>query len=309
MQTSCIWDPVSQSLYFVMRLVLTRIFSVLWWAASYADAQQRPTIVTSFTIVEDWTQVIGGEQFNVINVIPARSEAHGFQLNPRHAKVLSQASLIVGMSPDFEPWLAAWGKANQKSATILWLNPEGAPKDEAGHAHNPHAWTDPAEVRKMIEKLSGKLAMLSRDHRPQVACDKYLKEIDRVDGILADLFRSLSPDRRAFISHHANLDLFARHYGLTVAGTILEHGSAESADPSVRHFSELLGIIRKQKIRVVVTDAGQNDAFAQRLTEDAGLPAPLALSFESLEPRGQPGDTWVTMMLTNGQRLHQALLK
>ena len=309
MQTSCIWDGLSVCKCFMTRLVLTLIYSVLPWATGSAVAVEKPLVVTSFTIIEDWAQAIGGEQFNVINVIPARSEAHGFQLSPRHAKVLNQAKLIVGMSPDFEPWLAAWGKANQKTATILWLNPEGGPKDEAGHAHNPHAWTDPSEVRKMVGKLSGQLAMLSRDDRPQVAYNKYLKEIEQVDVALGDLFRGLNPDRRAFIAHHANLDLFARHYGLTVAGTILEHGSAESADPSARHFSDLLGIIRKQKVRVVVTDAGQNDAFARRLTEDAGLPAPLALSFESLAPRGQPGDTWVTMMLSNGRRLHKALLE
>ena len=309
MQTSCIWGHVSVNKYFMTRLVLTLIYSVLPWAAGFAIAQEKPVVVTSFTVIEDWVQVIGDEQFEIKNIIPARSEAHGFQLGPRHAKILSQASLIVGMSPDFEPWLAAWGKANQKSAAILWLNPEGSPKDEACLAHNPHAWTDPSAVRRMVRKLSGRLALLSGDERPQVAFNKYLKEIDRVDVILGDLFRGISPDRRAFISHHANLDLFARHYGLTVAGTIHEHGSAESADPSVRHFSELLGIIRKQKIRVIVTDAGQNDAFARRLTEDAGLPAPLTLSFESLEPRGQPGDTWVTMMLTNGRRLHKALLE
>jgi ABC-type Zn uptake system ZnuABC Zn-binding protein ZnuA len=68
-------------------------------------------------------------------------------------------------------------------------------------------------------------------------------------------------------------------------------------------------LIRKQKIHVVVSDQGQSDAFARRLTEDAGLPPPLSLSFEYLEPIGQPGDTWTSMMLTNGKRLHQALLK
>jgi hypothetical protein len=45
------------------------------------------------------------------------------------------------------------------------------------------------------------------------------------------------------------------------------------------------------------------------LTEDAGLPPPVSLSFEYLEPPGQPGDTWTSMMLANGKQLHQALLK
>ena len=77
--------------------------------------------------------------------------------------------------------------------------------------------------------------------------------------------------------------------------------------PSARHFSELLALIRKEGIRVIVTDAGQSDAFARRLAEDAGLPPPLSLSFEYLEPAGRAGDTWTGMMLRNGRRLHEAL--
>ena len=130
-----------------------------------------------------------------------------------------------------------------------------------------------------------------------------------VDNELSQLFRQIPPNKKAFISHHANLGQFAKHFGLTVAGTIIASGSGESADPSARHFSELLALIRKQKIRVIVTDAGQGDAFARRLTEDAGLPPPVSLSFEYLEPPGQPGDTWTSMMLANGKQLHQALLK
>ena len=159
----------------------------------------------------------------------------------------------------------------------------------------------------MVKLLAERLQKLKGASHSQEAYQQYLKEVNAVESELKELFGQVPQDQRAFISHHANLDLFARQYGLTVAGTIHEHGSAESADPSVRHFSELLGIIRKQKIRVIVTDAGQNDSFARRLTEDEGLTAPLTLSFESLKPRGQPGDTWVTMMLTNSRRLHKAL--
>ena len=109
------------------------------------------------------------------------------------------------------------------------------------------------------------------------------------------------------MTQHANLSHFADSYGLRIPRTILASSSAESADPSARHFSEILALIRREGIRVIVTDAGQSDAFAQRLAEDAGLPPPLSLSFEYLEPAGRPGDTWVGMMLLNGRRLHEAL--
>jgi len=284
------------------------ILSAAPWFSGQALAQGKPVVVSSFSVINNWVQVIGGEGFESISIIPPRSEAHGFQLSPRQAKDLRRATLIVAMSPDFEPWLAAWAKANQRGDSILWLHSRA--DAHAGHdcADIPHAWTDPIEVKKMVKSLAERLRKIGAGADAQGAYEQYLKEIDAVDNELSQLFREIPPGKRAFISHHANLDHFAKHFGLTVAGTIIANGSGESADPSARHFSALLALVRKQKIRVVVTDQGQNEAFARRLTEDAGLPPPLSLSFEYLEPPGQPGATWVSMMRNNGKRLHQALL-
>ena len=292
------------------RLSTWLLFTALAGAVSPAAAQERPVVISSFSIINDWVQVIGEKGFESYSIIPPRSEAHGFQLSPRHAKDLRRATLIVGMSPDFEPWLAAWAKANPNSGSILWLNGENHPAAD-GHqcAAIPHPWTDPAEVRKMVKLLAERLQKLKGVSQSQDAYQQYLKDINAVESELSKLFAQVPKEKRTFISHHANLDQFASRFGLTVAGTIIAGGSGESADPSAHHFSSLLALIRKQKIRVVVTDAGQNEAFARRLTEDAGLPAPLSLSFESLEPTGRPGDTWVSMMRTNGRRLQQALLE
>jgi ABC-type Zn uptake system ZnuABC Zn-binding protein ZnuA len=291
----------------VLRLLSTLIISVFFWLGEEARAQDKPVIVTSFTVIQDWVQVIGGKEFKIINLIPPRSEAHGYQLSPRDAKELRQASLIVAMHPDLEPWLAAWGKANHKSESILWLCPEEAAKEKKYLGRNPHAWTCAPDVREMTRVIAAKLTEIRPHCDAQNSYNQYVKVIEQVDAELALLFKGLKADQRTFISQHPNLGPFADHYGLNVADTILTNGAAESADPSVHHFSSLLALIRKQKIRVIVTDAGQNDAFARRLTEDAGIPPPLPLTFEYLEPAGQPGDTWASMMLLNGRRLHQAL--
>jgi len=310
MQTSCIWPRCLRgSSSVLLRLSAWLLFIALACAGGRALAQERPVVISSFSVINDWVQVIGGKEFESFSIIPPRSEAHGFQLSPRHVKDLRRASLIVGLSPEFEPWLAAWAKANPDSGSVLWLHGEDHPAVD-GHqcAAIPHPWTDPTEVKKMVKLLAERLQKLRGASEFQDAYQQYLKEITSVESELKELFGQVPLDKRAFISHHANLDQFASRFGLTVAGTIIAGGSGESADPSVHHFSSLLALIRKQKIRVVVTDAGQNEAFARRLTEDAGLPPPLSLTFECLEPPGKPGDTWVSMMRTNGLRLQQALL-
>lgn len=283
-------------------------FLSLALASRAAEEPAKPLVVSSFTIIADWVQVLGGKEVELVNLVPSHSETHGYQLNARNARDLRRASLIVGMSPTLEPWLEAWAKANARSDRLLWLYDDGEAA-QRGHAHgsDPHAWTNPSEVKKMTRLLAGRLGRLLPSIPTETSYQQYVKEIDRVDSELRALFATLPADRRNLVTQHANLGHFAGSYGLRVAKTILTSSSAESADPSARHFSELLSLIRREGIRVIVTDAGQSDAFARRLAEDAGLPAPLALSFEYLEPAGHPCASWTGMMLHNGRRLHEAL--
>lgn len=292
------------------RLLHFSLCSLLLWSAPLAVAAEpaKPLVVSSFTIIADWIQVLGGKQFEQINLVPSRSETHGFQLSARNARDLRRASLIVGMSPTLEPWLEAWAKANDQTPKLLWLfdDRQDGHQDHA-HCADPHAWTNPVEVKRMIRSLADRLGTINPNPDTEVYYNQYVKEVCRVDFELRRLFATLPANRRSLVTQHANLSHFAESYGLRIARTILVSSSAESADPSARHFSEILALIRREGIRVIVTDAGQSDAFARRLAEDAGLPPPLSLSFEYLEPAGLPGDTWVGMMLLNGRRLHEAL--
>lgn len=279
-------------------------------ASPAAEAPARPLVVSSFTIIADWVQTLGGKQVELVNLVPSHSETHGYQLSARNARDLRRASLIVGMSPLLEPWLEDWAKANGRAERLLWLFDEReAAGHPSGHGSDPHVWTDPAEVKKMARRLADRLGRIIPKEVTEDSYRQYVEEIEEVDATLRRLFATLPAERRHLVTQHANLGHFAACYGLRVAGTILASSSAESADPSARHFSELLALLRRENIRVIVTDAGQSDAFARRLTEDAGLPPPLALSFEYLEPAGHPCDRWTGMMLHNGRRLHEALAR
>jgi len=290
-----------------------RLLSILGFfsfavAVNAASEPAKPLVVSSFTIIADWVQVLGNKRVELVNLVPSHSETHGYQLSARNARDLRRAQLIVGMSPTLEPWLEAWAKSHDRTAQLLWLFDERKLAHD-GHAHgsDPHAWTDPAEVKKMTRVLATRLGALIGAENSEASYHQYVKEVEQVDAALRRLFSTLPAGRRSLVTQHANLSHFAQSYGLRIARTILASSSAESADPSARHFSELLALIRREGIRVIVTDAGQSDAFAQRLAEDAGLPPPLSLSFEYLEPAGRPGDSWTGMMLLNGRRLHEAL--
>jgi len=262
-------------------------------------------IMTSFSIVDDWTARLAGPAITHQTIVPAGSELHGFQLGANEAKALARADLIIGLSPASEPWLADWVKAHGKEARTVWL--QTAEKD--GLETDPHPWTDPSLVVRFVRKIAESLQANFKDVNTQTSLLKYVAEIEALDAELKATFAAVPPAKRKLITQHPNLGRLAQRYQLRVMGTILESPTAEAADPSARHYADLLGLIRREQVRVLVTDEGQNEGIARRLCADTGLPAPVALNFETLAPRGRPGDDWLGMMRLQSGKLREALLR
>lgn len=122
-----------------------------------------------------------------------------------------------------------------------------------------------------------------------------------------DTFAPLLPHERQFVTQHPGLENYAEVFGLKVVGCLLESASAESADPSAKHYAALLKAIRQHQVRLILCDEGQNPQAAQQLAKDAGIPPPVAVSFEYLQPRGRPGDSWASMMRLNARKVAEAL--
>lgn len=286
----------------MLKLTIQIWLGALVGTALFAAPPTAP-IVASFSIVDDWTHALVGQAIPHQALVPAGSELHGFQLGANEAKALSAAKLIVGLSPASEPWLADWVKAHRREASTLWLQSE----EKDGAAGDPHPWTDPSLVMGFITKLGAAIQGKFTDVNTQDNVNQYLVKVKVLDAELREAFAALPSDRRKLITQHPNLGRLAQRYHLQIVGTILESPSAEAADPSARHYSRLLGLIRAEKIRVLVTDEGQNEGIARRLCQDARLPPPLALNFETLAPAGQPGDDWLGMMRRQTGKLREAL--
>ena len=65
----------------MLRLLAALIISATPWFGGQAHAQEKPVVVSSFSVVEEWVQVIGGKGLESISISPRGSEAHGFQLS------------------------------------------------------------------------------------------------------------------------------------------------------------------------------------------------------------------------------------
>jgi ABC-type Zn uptake system ZnuABC Zn-binding protein ZnuA len=281
---------------FTIMLRFLTILGVFWASALSAETR----ITSSFTIIDYW---VGKLTKNSVvehhTIIPPQGELHGYQLSPSDSLKLSKSTVIIGLNPRSEPWLNDWIIANNRAADVIWINENSESMS--------HPWMSPRVAKIMVKKLYQ--GLVAQKLSSEVNLNQLLTEINEVESDLIKIFDSVPQPQRIIITQHPNLSAFAEAFKLEVAGSILESPEAESADPSARHYSELLKVIKTRNVKVITCDAEQNNRIASQLAKDAKINLPVPLTVEYLEKTGTPGDTWPSMMRLNAQKISEALKK
>ncbi|MFM7303388.1 MAG: metal ABC transporter solute-binding protein, Zn/Mn family, partial [Alphaproteobacteria bacterium] len=70
-----------------------------------APAQQRQSVVASFSILADMTRQIAGDRIVLRAIAGADQDAHGFQPKPSDAATLANAAVVIRNGLGFEGWL------------------------------------------------------------------------------------------------------------------------------------------------------------------------------------------------------------
>ena len=71
--------------------------------ASANDSSIR--VVTSFSILQDIVQELGGEYVSVVNLVGRNSDAHIYQPKPSDAAAIASADLVIFNGLEFEGWI------------------------------------------------------------------------------------------------------------------------------------------------------------------------------------------------------------
>ena len=305
-----------------MRPPLRRLMTVFVLISASVISRAAPAIVCSFGIPADWAKQVAGPESRVSSLTPRGSDFHSVHPTPAQVRALTKADLVVGIHPELETWLADLEKTGDLRRPVLWLAKDAFPHiatcDCAAHVrtgknhshasaaeHDPHLWMDPDTAAALVEKLAAELATTTPGSRDRGLA--YAAELRRLSGEIANTLARIPPERRKLVSHHDNLRRFAQKFGFTVSATLLASPTPEGADPSARKIAETLEILRKERIPAIFSDNTLNDRLPARVAKEAGLPPPVPLAVDSLDPAGTAADTYVGMMRENAGRIARAL--
>ncbi|MBI4002622.1 MAG: zinc ABC transporter substrate-binding protein [Nitrospira defluvii] len=281
--------------------------------APVASAAEPLNVVVTLPVLKDWAQQIGGSHVHVTSLMTGYESEHTYSPKPSDLVAVRKATLLFEVGAGLEVWVSSLVK-NAGNATLrvvttskgIELIQDRPEPTDAAHAHhhatgNPHVWLDPEAATTMVQHISDAMTTADPAHATNYRANTatYLQALTRVHQ--ESLARLQKVPSRTVIVHHPAWPYFARRYDLHVAGTILTQPGGE---PSARHLHTLIETIKRDHIRVIVSEVQLNQKVPQLLARETGA----RIAVLTTLPGGLPGtETYLDMIRYNVLQLAQAL--
>jgi ABC-type Zn uptake system ZnuABC Zn-binding protein ZnuA len=300
-----------------VRLLWATLISYGLLAAPLAHAVPHPepiNIVVTIPVLKDLTEQVGGRHVRVTSLLSGYENEHTYSPKPSDLVAVRKARLLFEIGIGLEVWVSSLVK-NAGSASLRVVttskgiallrerpNREGelhaAEEEEEG---NPHIWMDPENATTMMRHITEALIQVDPAHATEYRSNQasYLRKLDQLRGDLSDRIRRLA-DRR-FIAHHPAWPYFARRFGFQIVGTIQPQSGSE---PSALHLHGLIATIKKDRIKVVVSEIQLSQKIPEMLAKETGARVVVLTTL----PGGLPHtETYLDMLRYNVLQLANAL--
>jgi zinc/manganese transport system substrate-binding protein len=184
--------------------------------------------------------------------------------------------------------------------------------DDHDHDHgdlDPHFWQDPTRVAAAAEAIAQAVADNTdvNDEALQAQTAAYTAELAALDAELQEQFASIAPERRVMVTNHDAFGYLSARFGFDIVGTVFPSGS-DLAEPGAASLVALAALIDELSVPAIFTENIASPDLANTLSREASTDVVVVPLFsDSLGPQGSGGETYLTMMRTNGNRIVEAL--
>ena len=294
-----------------MRVVLV-LFSLLLSMSipALAAAAEKLQVVTSFSILADMTQQVGGEHIQITNMVGADADAHTYEPTPDDAKALLNAKLIIKNGLGFEPWLDRLVTSTETTAPVISASHGVIPRslDEDGETvPDPHAWHNLANSELYIANITKALIAADPANRAdyQRNSQAYLKQIYALLAEAKAKLGSLPPGNRKIVTSHDAFGYLGQAYGIDC---MAPQGLSTERDPSAAEVAALITQIRQAKVKAVFMENIKDARLLKQIADESGAKIGGTLYSDALAASG-PASTFAGLFEYNLNTLYDALSK
>lgn len=258
-------------------------------------------VVTSFSILEDITQQVGGDHVNVRTLVGPDGDPHTFEPSPQDSAMLSKADVVVVNGLGLEGWLDRMVKASGFHGTLVVAS-DGIKthtlEEDGKTVTDPHAWNDVANGVHYAKNIQAALEKAD----PQDAADlkasgsRYITQLQQLDSWAKTQFSAIPQAKRKVLTSHDAFGYFGRAYGVTF---VAPQGLSSESEPSAAQIAQMIKQIKADGVKVWFMENQLDPRLVRQIASATGAQPGGELYPEALSAPGGVADTYEKAMRHN----------
>ena len=295
-----------------MKLLVNKLFGkfaifALIVLTSMSIASAKIKVVSTFSILGDMVQNIGGNNIELTTLVGANGDGHVYEPTPADAKSVAAADVVFVNGLGFEGWIDRLVKASGYKGKVI-IATEGIKELKFEGELDPHAWQDLSNGRIYIKNIKNALTDVDPKNsnlykKNFIAYDKILESMDKSTK---DKFADIPKKNRKVITSHDAFLYFGRAYGIDFRSPV---GVTTESEPSAGELAELITEMRKDNIKALFAENITDPRLIKQLAKEVNAQIGGTLYSDALSDNSEPANTYINMFKYNVNELANILSK
>lgn len=276
--------------------------------ASQTVEEDKPVVLTTFTVLADIAQNVAGEHLRVESITKYGAEIHGYEPTPDDLRRASHADLVLDNGLNLEAWFEQFVADVQ--APHVNVSQGVIPIAIAGgdlNTHpNPHAWMSPLNVKIYAENMAQAFAELDPVNAVEYH-DNAAAYQDQLQAVHDELIAGLAhvpASERVLVTCEGAFSYLAQDANLKEEYLWAVNSETEATP---RRVAEVIDYVRAHQVPAVFCESTVSSGAMQRVVESSDATFGGSLYVDSLSEPDGPVPTYLEMITYDTRTIVAAL--
>ena len=287
--------PLSRLRLLAALLAAALLVTACGGASGGTANDDRPVVLTTFTVLADIAQNIAGDHLRVESITKAGAEIHGYEPTPGDIKKAAQADLILDNGLNLEAWFGQFvADLDVKHVEVsAGVDPIDIAEDSYAGKPNPHAWMSPQNVQKYADNMAAAFAELDPQNADVYRANaaSYRAELQKVQDELVTGLAALPQNHRALVTCEGAFSYLARDAGLTE-----KYIWAVNAEQQAQQIASAIEFVKDNQVPAVFCESTVSHAPMEQVAAASGAKLAGVLYVDSLSEAGGPVPTYLDLI-------------
>lgn len=229
-------------------------------------------VYTTLYVLEEFSNKIGGDYVDVINLVPPGVSPHDFEPSARDITSLVKGDVFIYNGAGLELWVNNVLE-NLKDTEVLVVNGSENIElikviDNHQTTYDPHVWLNPLNAIKQAEVIKDTFIELDPEHRSiyEINYLQLMEELIALDNKFENELNNI--ERKDFYVSHAAFGYLAQRYNL------IQHsisGFTSEDEPSSLELHKIIENIEDLGIKYILVDSTEVTKISEVIAKEVGI--------------------------------------